>query len=964
VLTFTYVGFTASNVTISNEAAYSIRLSAAGSQLSDVVVTAHGITRNKKSLGYSTPIVEGDEVTRTQRENFINGLAGRVPGLQVNATSGQPGASSQIVLRGIVSLDGDNSPLMVIDGLPISNSTYNQTANAVEGTNRRQDYSNRSIDINPADIESYVILKGPEATALYGNMGASGAIVITTKKAKSAKGSVTYNNSFRVEKLTRFPEIQTVYNQGSNGVYANTINTVTGYRSYFGPKYAEGTPIFDNVKNFFETGFTQKHNLSFEGGNGGYTYRWSNEYTNQTGTIPNTSLRRLSTRVTGTAVLSPKMRLTSSFTYVNTVNRKANKGDRGFLISLLNFPSWYDARNYQDSAGNRRLTTTNGTIFNENDSPLWDVNKNFNEDKTNRFLANTNVSFRPFTWLNVQGALGADIESTNGVSVLHTQSYLGSGSATTPKGGQIEPYQALNRIINGSLTATATHKFKDFNNSYIIGTNFNDYRYQTDAQYGQNMYNPNFYSINNTLPTTQRTKVTLNRYRNFGVFAQSVLGYKTIAFLTLTGRMDAASRLMPGNPYFFYPAASFAFNFSDLKGMKEYTWLSSGKLRASYAYTGKEPRTPYVTLSRLTPQTSTGGGFAYSVTGGNSILQPEFTKNLELGTELAFLKNRLRLDFTWYNLKSVDQIVAPRLSYGTGFVLKYINGGTVTNKGIEVQLTGTPIKSKDLNWDVTVNFTKNRGTVTEVPGELPEFYVSDTWLADGVRSSNFKGASSGSLGGFIIARNNKGDYLIEPTTGRPILQSATDYLFMGDRTPDFSVGLNNNFSYKNFNLSFLLDFRKGGDVYNATEAFLYRNGLSTKTLDREVPRVIPGVLKDGLENTENPTRNNISILPYYNNAYYSPASELFVERDINWIRLRDITLQYTFPRTALARQKIITDLSVFVTGTDVFLITNYTGTDPDSNGNTAGVGGFGGYGIDFGNVGRPRGINFGLRLKL
>ncbi len=629
----------------------------------------------------------------------------------------------------------------------------------------------------------------------------------------------------------------------------------------------------------------------------------------------------------------------------------------------MNFPARTDVRNYQDSAGNRKLTSTD--IFSEGDNPFWDVEKNLNRDKTDRFLANTNLTLRPAGWLTLRGALGADIASVNGISVYHTQSYLGSGSATTPRGGTIETYQQKNKVINGSVTATAIHKFKNFNNTYIIGGNFNDYNFQTDANYGERMYDPNFYSINNTLPTAQRSKLSQIKYKNYGFFAQTVLGYKTLAFLTLTGRRDGASRLVPNDPYFFYPAVSFAFNFTDLEAVKSVSWLTSGKLRASYAYTGKEPRVAYITRSRLGPQTSTGGGFAYGVTGGNTELKPEFSKNLEIGTDMKFLNSRIGLDFTWYRLKSIDQIVAPRLSYGTGYILKYINGGTVVNRGVEVQLTGAVIKSKDVNWNVTVNFTRNKGTVEEVPGELPELYNSDTWLANGVRGSVFKGASTGALGGILYDRNVNGQILISPTSGIPLLKSSSDYLFMGDRTPDFNIGLNNSFNYKNFDLSFLLDFRKGGDVYNATAYQMYVLGLSTKTLDREVPRIIPGVLKDGLENSANPTRNNITLLPYYNNAFYTTnvATEQFVEKDINWIRLRDITLQYSFPRTLLSKQKLISDLSLFITGTDLFLITNYSGVDPDSNGNTAGVGGFGGYAIDFGNMGRPVGLNFGLKAK-
>ncbi|RYZ28952.1 MAG: SusC/RagA family TonB-linked outer membrane protein [Chitinophagaceae bacterium] len=961
-LVFTYVGYQPVEQTVGDGKVINVKMTATQGQMGEVVVTAYGINRNKKSLGYSTSTVQGEEVAQTQREGFIQGLAGRVPGLSVNATSGNPGASQQIVLRGIVSLDGDNSPLIVVDGLPIDNSIFNQTAMVSNGTNRNNDYSNRALDINPADIESYTILKGPEATALYGNLGASGAIVITTKKAKAGRGSVTYNNSFRWEKQTRFPDVQQVYSQGvSNGVFSGAT------RSFFGPRYADSLPIYDNIHNFFKTGFTQKHNVAFEGGNEGFTYRWANEFTDNEGTIPNTKYTRLSSRLTGTANISPILNVTTTFNYINVANRKANRGDRGYLIALLTFPSRYDVREYQDQLGNRKLNTAD--IFSETDNPFWDVYKNLNEDKTNRILANSNITLKPNRWLTVRGTFGADLSTTNGILVYHGQSYRGSGSSATPTKGRIETYEQIVTILNGSLTATADHKFGNFNNTYILGTNFTDNKYNTDAQLGEQMYDPNFYSINNTLPTTQRNKLSINRFRGMGAFAQAVLGYKTIAYLTLSGRMDAASRLMPNNPYFFYPAASFAFNFSDLESFKNLSWLTYGKLRASYAYTGKEPRSSYITRSRLVPQGSTGGGFAFDVTGGNENLGPEFSKNFETGFELRFLKSRIGIDFTYYRLHSFDQIINPRFSYGSGYIIKWMNGGEIQNKGFEIQLTGAPIRKPNFNWDVTLNFTLNRGKVLNVAEDLPEYYNSDTWLQNGVRGSVYPGSSTGAMGGWVFDRNTAGDILISTTNGLPLLKNSTDFYDIGDRTPKYLLGFVNRLNYKNLNLSFLFDLRRGGDVYNATEYTLYTQGLSLKTLDRETPRVVTGVLKDGLENSSNPTRNTIAVTPYYSSAYYSSttngvAPEMFVEKNINAFRLRDVTLQYYFPKKVIAGAKFIQDLSVFVTATDVFLITNYSGIDPDSNGTTPGTGGLGGYGIDIGNMGRPLGLNVGMRIKL
>ncbi|MDQ0636567.1 ferric enterobactin receptor [Pedobacter sp. W3I1] len=960
VLIFSYVGYKSAERTVGTNTIINVNLSADASNLNEVVVTAYGIDRDVKSLGYSTPKVSGAEVAETQRNDFFGGLQGRVPGLSINSTNGNPGASAQIVLRGFVSISGDNNALIVVDGVPINNSTLNQTRELVSGAaNRDQDYSNRGMDINPNDIESYVIMKGPEATALYGSAGASGAILITTKKGKAGRGSINYNNSFRVEQLNKFPEIQTKYNSGlSNGVYDG------GSSNFFGPAFLPSTPLYDNIHNFFETGFTQKHNLSFEGGTEQFSYRWSNEYTDTKGTIPTTGYTRFSSRVTAVGTISPVLKLTTTFNYINSNNDKANKGANGSLLQLMRFSSAYDVQNYQDVNGNRILHLA--SIYSEFDNPLWDVVKNVNNDKVNRLIANTNVELKPTKWLRINGIIGADISNTKGLSVYHAQSYRGSGSAAAPTGGTVMTYDQLTKVFNGSLTASAKHKVGDFNNTYVIGATFNNYNSTTDSQRGTNMYDPNFYSINNTLPTTQRTLTYVNRYRTIGAFAQAILGYKTLLYLTLSGRVDGASRLMPNNPYFAYPSASLAFNFTDLASVKTaLPWLDNGKLRASYALTGKEPWREYSTGTNYEAKRFTGGGYAYSYYGGNPDLKPEVSENFEIGTEMQFLKNRIGLDFNYYNLLSKDQIINPRLSYGTGFVLEMMNGGTVRNRGIEVQLTGNPIKGKDFNWNTTLNFTRNRGVVLSLANELPELYESDTWVVGEIRSAVHPGYSTGAISGTRFDRNNRGDILINTSSGLPT-SSDTQYYPIGDRNPKFTLGFVNRFSYKGFNLSFLWDLRYGGDVVNGTEYDSYRKGISLKTLDREVPRVIKGVLADGLQNTANPTVNTIAVTPFYASNYYSlnVSPEMFVERNIKTLRLRDVTLAYDFPPSLVKRIGFIQSFGAFFTLTDSILITNYSGGDPESNANSPGVGGIGGYGIDYGNVGKPIGFNVGFRVKL
>jgi len=957
VLVFSFIGANTEERTVGS-GSINVVLSSNTAALNEVVVTAYGVDRDRKSLGYSAPTVKGDDVTQTQRESFFGGLQGRVPGLSINSTSGNPGASAQIVLRGYVSISGDNNALIVVDGVPVDNSTLNQLELVSQGTNRDQDYSNRGMDINPADIESYTIMKGPEATAMYGSQGASGAIIITTKKGKSGRGTINYSNSFRTETVNRFPEIQQKYNSGTNGVFSGTVTT------FLGPEFEPGTKIYDNTSEFFQTGFAQKHNLSLEGGSDKFTYRWSNEFSDNSGTIPTTSYTRFSSRLTGTAVISPLLKLSSNFSYTNSDNVKANKGPQGVLMELSRFNSSYDINDYEDAFGNRVLHVS--SIYGEYDNPLWDINKNTAKDKVDRLTANSNMQFTPTNWLNVNAIVGADFSTTSGIQAYHAQSYRGSGSAASPTGGRIVTYNRITRIINGSLTATARHEFGNFNNTYIVGATFNDNNLTTDSQSGEQMFDPNFYSINNTTPSTQRTRTYVNRYRNVGMFGQAVLGYKTLLFLTLSGRVDGASRLMPNNPYFAYPSASLAFNFTDIESLRNsLPWLDYGKLRSSYALTGKEPWREYSTASNLEPKNYTGGGFAYSYYGGNADLKPETSKNFEAGIELQFLKNRIGLDFNYYNLRSEDQIINPRLSYGSGFVLRMMNGGVVENKGIEVQLTGAPVRKQDFGWDVIANFSRNRGTVISIAEELPELYESDSWVLGGVRSAVHPGASTGAISGTVFEKNANGDILISPSTGMPTTVD-TRYYPIGDRSPKFNLGLVNKLRYKSWNLSFLWDLRYGGDVLNGTEYENYSRGISVKTLDREEPRIITGVLKDGLENSANPTINRIAVTPYYTSNYYTTnvSPEMFVEKNIKSLRLRDITLNYDFPPSVLSRLGFVQSLGAFVTVTDALLITNYSGMDPESNVNNASVRGVGGYGIDYGNVGRPIGFNLGLRVRL
>ena len=974
VLVFTFVDYGKQEITVGSDNTINVRMVQAQKQLGEVVVTAYGIKRSKREMGYLAQDVKGEDIAQTQRENFINSLAGRVAGASITPTSGTPGASTTIVLRGATSIGGNNQPLFVVDGVPYDNQTLNQETlvassnpSGVGYANRNSDYGNRAGDINPEDIESVTILKGPEATALYGSDGASGAIIITTRKGKSGRANVSYDNSFRWEKVYKFPEVQKVYSRGTNGIY-NPLATVNPFSSgevfaYFGPRYAPGTKFYDNFGNFFQTGFTQKHNINVEGGSDVSTYRLSTNYLQQDGIVPNTGFERLSVRLGGAAKISPKFNLTTSINYISSTTKKATKGAGGYMLSLLNFPVDVDVRDYQTPDGNRKpLRGTSLTA--EFDNPFWDVNKNTSEDKVDRVTTNITLSYDPTKWLNISGISGLDVYAQRGDNLVHPQSRYGA-----PTGGFYGLYQQNTKNWSNVIKGTLKRKFGSFQNSLILGFSNDDFKTRIDAQKGERFFEPNFKSINNTDPLSRDAKTNLYVSRKLRYFANYVVGFNNLVYASLSGSREGNStlnsRFVDKNVYYNYGAASLSFVLSDLKIFEKVDkWFSYGKARISYGTTGKGPSQPYIIDLSYVPQITTGGGFALGVTGSNYGLQPEYTKNFEFGGELKFFKNRIGIDVTRYSLRSSHQIISARSSYGTGYVLKYFNGGLVENKGIEAILNLSVVRKKNFSWDVTANFDHNHGEILQMPADLPFYYNSDTWVFGNLRSQTFKGAFTGNLSGSTLTRNSNGDLLISTTTGLPFTNTS-DFFQVGDRQPDFKIGLINSFTYRDFSLSFNLDFRKGGDVWNGNEYYMYLMGLSKRSLNREQMVTIKGVLNDGLQNTSNPTVSYIAITPLYRSDYYSTSTATeadFIEH-VNWMRLRDATLAYTLPRSFVKRQKVIKGASVFVTGTDLFMVTNYTGADPSVNANTAQARGFGGAGIDFGSISTPRGISFGCKVQ-
>jgi ferric enterobactin receptor len=975
VLQFSSVTHESQELRIGDADVLTIRLRNKKSELEEVVVTGYGIRRQKRELGYSTQEVTGEDIEQAKRENFINALAGRVAGASISSTSGAPGASAQIILRGAISLNGRNQPLMVVDGLVIDNSTFNQDAlvgstnvnSGVSFLNRGNDYSNRGIDINPDDIESVTILKGPEAMTLYGSEGSSGAIVITTKQAKKGKASVAYDVSYRTEKITRFPEIQTEYSPGRNGQFDPTL------RFYGGPRYADSLEKFDNLHNFFEAGQTMRHNLSLEGGTEQAGYRFSLSYTDQKGVIPTTRFKRLTSRVGGNVRVSSKINLNGAITFSSSDNIKASKGTGGFLLSLLTWPVVDDIRDYLTANGTRRKMFPTSTT--EVDNPFFDVYKNKSFDQNNRMTGNVNLGYDATKWLNLNAIAGVDFYTTTGNYFRHPESRYGFAT-----NGFISDYNNNFISYNAVAKATVRKKIGNFANTLILGASHDEVTTKTYSQRGERLSVTDFNNLRNADPTSISALNTISEYSKQGIFANYILGYKSLLYASITWRRDWDSRIIPPDiagrpadfkiPSFNFKGGSLSYVFTDHQFLKEQKIVNFGKLRVSYSDAGKPPYKNYILGPSFGGNNYTGGGFTLNSTLGNPSIKPERTENLEIGTELRFLNSRLSVDFAWYKVRSTDQLMDVRTSYATGSVITWINGGEIQNKGFEVQLKASPVKNKNVTWNITLNADRNVGKIISLPADVPEYSNFQTFGAGDVRPITTPGAFTSSLSARKYQRNKNGDILIDAATGLPLRESI--YSIVGDRSPDYKLGFVNDITFKQFSLTVNTDYSSGGDIYNGNASYLFANMLTPNTLDRETPRVIKGVLKDGYENTSTPTQNSIAITPYFSNNYYDFtgstgasgfSEEDFIEKNIKTFRVRDITLSYRIPANALKKTSFIRNARLYVTITDPVLISNYTGPDPNTNYLTPTFGGYGGVGIDFGSLANPIGYNIGISLN-
>ncbi len=936
-LVFSYAGMQPQELRVGSSNTYNVSLSATGGTLSEVVVTAMGIRKEKKSLGYSIQSVNEEDLNVNRQTNVVNALQGKVSGVTISSGGGAPGQGARILIRGINSLDAgrSNQPLFIVDGVEIDNSTF------LTGGGDTRGMTNRAADVNPDDIESISVLKGGPATALYGIRAANGAILITTKSAKAGKMQVSYTGTYGFENVNKTPEVQTKFSQGYLGVYDNTSFWPSWGPSVEAAKALDPThpdKIFNNFERAYRTGMQNRHSIGLSGGTEVAQLGASFSYANQEGVIPFSDYKSFNARVNGNLNISKKVRVGASLNFINSGGSRVNADRYGEQLIYWS-PRW-DVMDYIKPDGTQKYYGV------DNDNPVYTLATNRFFDNVNRIIASTNVNYAPTSWLNFTYRFGNDFYTD--ARTLY---------APGPKGvvdelvnsdndfGFVQEHNLKNRVITSTFIANLSHTFaKNLSVSLNLGHDLRDAKLRRVSTTGDTLVVPDLYLLQNSKKILASNYI--QDYRNYGVFADLTLGFRNYLFLNLTGRNDFTSTLSKDNRSYFYPSASLSYVFSDMISMPD--WWSYGKLKASYAKIAKDGD-PY--------GTTTGFGFSTPIVNvlpftnddrlGNPLLRPEFTNTYEAGFELRFLNNRLGLEVVGYTANSKDLIIPVKISNTTGFDEAYINAGEIENKGIEVTLTAMPVRNRNFSWDFNVNFSSNKNEVVKLNEGLTEIPSASQfgYLSSGANSKLIPGYEYGSLFGRTYRRYYGSkpedplriDYdqpLLIGANGFPVIDTRQRYL--GSTQPDFIISTLQTLRFKQFSLSALLDARQGQMKYNQFANFMAAFGTSKITENRTETIVFDGVLADGTPNTK-PVYLGQATGPdgvSYGNGYYRNVyrgiTENFVE-DASWVRLRSLSLSYSLPSNLLTRTKLFTDASISLTGNNLWLSTKYTGFDPESS---------------------------------
>lgn len=975
-LIISFVGYKQQEVKAGN-APLNIVLEEDSKMLSEVVVTALGIKRERKALGYGVAEVQGEALTKAKETNVINSMAGRVPGLVVTQTAGGASGSSRVILRGSTEMTGNNQPLYVIDGVPLDNTNFGSA-----GTYGGFDLGDGISSVNPDDIESMSVLKGPAASALYGSRASHGVILITTKKANKDKVSVEYNGTLTFDtQLAKWDDVQQVYGMGANGTYP--INAVSNTNMSWGAK-ADGTNMLkyfdgverpylivpDNTSQFFRTGFTATNSAIIGVNNGKTGIRFTYTDMRNKDIVPKTHMSRdIFNLRANTSAGKFDLDFSVNYTREDVKNRPA-LGDSKSNIgkNLMTLATTYDQawlKSYQDASG--EYANWNG-MDPYNVNPYWDVYKNSNSSKKDQFRFNGKVVWNITQHLKVQGTAGAE---------LNWFTFEDYKAPTTPgyESGYLQNNNFRNRMYNFELLALYNNSWGNFDFNATLGGNLYKVNNQTIVTTAKDM------KIRDVVALMSFNEVSVEPYsyrkQINSIYGAVNLGWKHMLYFDATLRGDQSSTLPISNNMYIYPSFSGSFVFSEL--LKLGDKLPYGKVRMSWAQVGSDTDPYQLGLVYTKSKFAYPGytiGYISNGTIPNKDLKPTKTNSFEMGLELKFLKNRIGLDFTYYSQLSKNQIMGMASSSTSGYGYRLINAGEIENKGVEIALNTRPIQTKDFSWDLNFNFSKNSNKVKKLVDDMDMFELEKaTWLD--VQVAAKVGENFGSIVGPDFQRNENGDILIDPSTGLPMYDKSNHVL--GNASWDWTGGVYTNFSYKNISLSAVFDVKVGADLYSMSARAAHETGKSMVTLEgreawykSEEARQAAGYAKDSpdwiptggfiapgvIDNGDGTYReNDIIINPekYWMNVCRN-APSMFIY-DNSYVKCREITLSYTLPKTWL--KNVIDGLTVSFVARNPFIVwKNIPNIDPDSNyNNTTGMG------MEYGSLPSRKSYGFNINVK-
>ena len=980
-LVFSFVGMTSQEVAIGNQTKFNVKMSSENISVDEVVVTALGVSREKKSLGFAVQDVKGEELVRAKENNIINSLTGKVSGVQITNSSGAVGASSRIVIRGASSLGGSNQPLFIVDGVAISNSEFGNADGLGAGTNGNggANRGNGASDINPDDIENISVLKGPNAAALYGSQAANGVILITTKagtlSSKNRKPGlgIEIGNSTTFESPLRLANYQNSYGQGSEGVFSFVDGAGGGIKDgvdeSWGPKLDAGlmipqynSPVIDgvrqatpwvshpnNIKDFLETGVTATTNVAITGGSKDANFRVSYTNLDQKGMLPNTDYKKNTLSIGGSANPTDKLNVSGTANYVMAksdnmpgVGYDAQNVFQQFIWAArqVNYP---DLKNYINADGSKYNWN-----YNYHNNPYFTLNENTNILDRDRLYGNAKVSYK-FTD-NLTAFIRTGIDNYSNLNTARAA----FGDVDNPYGYYNESLSTFKQITSDFLVMYN----KKLNEKFTLSANFGgsqmkQFSHKTSG-YADELAVADVYTLaNSRVPL--RTLSEDKRKAINSLFGSAQFAYKNALFLDLTGRNDWSSTLPSSNNSFFYPSVSLSSILTDLLKLDSKT-LSYAKVRGGWAKVGSDTD-PY----SLLPVLSFGDGWNSSTKYLNQFvpnnlpnaeLKPQFATSVELGTELKFFMNRVSVDVTYYNTKTTDQIISIPISASSGYTTKNINAGEIDNSGLEVSLGLVPFQSTNgFNWNINLNFSKNKNKVVSLAAGVEQYELGTYW---DLKVMAIPGQPYGSLYGADFLRDPNGN--IVNRGGVPV---KGDLKILGNYQPDWIAGINNEFSYKAFSASFLIDIHKGGDIYSMTNAWgRYAGALEETLIGREGGITGVGVkeVTDASGNVTYVPNDVVVTAEEYNHAAFSnsiPAGSIF---DASYVKLREVRVGYVISKISGLPIK---NLKFSIVGRNLAILSsNIPHVDPETSFNNSNA-----QGLEFGQLPSARSLGFNISME-